>query len=160
MEMTFECPRCESIRQVADFECKELVYCECVMRRPVMREAIEHCCLVGCPFCGCEDLYSQKDFPHGLGLGIVAFGFIASTIFWYLYMPIWALAVLLTTAALDLVLYYLVPDVTICYRCLSQFRGAGTNVAERFRSFDLGVGERYRQERLRVAELRRRGQSV
>lgn len=77
-------------------------------------------------WCATPDLYLQKDFPHGLGLAIVIVGFAAGSIFWYLYMPIWTFAVFLATAMLDLVLYYLVPDVTICYRCLSQFRGQGS----------------------------------
>lgn len=160
MEMTFQCPRCQSTGRVADFECKELAHCDCDMNRPLTRSAIENCSLVACPWCGCEDLYAQKDFPHILGLGIVVFGFVASTIFWYFYMPISALTVLLGTALLDLALYYLVPDVTICYRCLSQYRGPGTNLGERFHPFDLSIGERYRQERLRAAELRQRGQTV
>ena len=78
----------------------------------------------------------------------------ASTVFWYYYMPIPAFAVLLSTAALDVALYYLVPDVTICYRCLSQYRGTGTNPEGRILPFDLAIGERYRQERLRVEAIR------
>ena len=71
-------------------------------------------------------------------------------------MPIPAYAVLLASALLDMVLYYRVPDVTICYRCLGQYRGAGANPAGRFRPFDLAIGERYRQERLRIEQLRAR----
>ena len=87
--------------------------------------------------------------------GVLA-GFVTSTVFWYYYMPVWALGSLLATAALDVLLYYLVPDVTICYRCLAQHRGPGTHPDGRFAPFDLGIGERYRQERLRVEELRRK----
>ena len=58
---------------------------------------------------------------------------------------------------LDLVMYHLVGDVTICYRCLSQMRGAGTNPDGRYRPFDLAIGERYRQERMRIEQLRERG---
>jgi hypothetical protein len=116
--------------------------------------------LVACPFCATTELYVQKDFPHVLGLGIVVAGFMLSSIFWFFYQPIWALAVLVGTAGLDVVLYYLVPEVTICYRCLSQYRGPGVNAGSRFAPFDLAIGERYRQERLRVEELRRRDQPV
>jgi hypothetical protein len=91
-----------------------------------------------------------------LGLAIVVAGFAVSTVFWAYYMPIAATAVLLVSAALDLVLYYVVPDVTICYRCQSQFRGPGANPRGRFAPFDLAIGERYRQERLRVEQLRER----
>jgi hypothetical protein len=76
--------------------------------------------LEGCPWCATGELYIQKDFPQGLGLFIVIVGFAISTVFWYLERPLVTYAVLLGSALLDLALYYRVPDVTICYRCLSQ----------------------------------------
>jgi hypothetical protein len=103
------------------------------------------------------DLYIQKDFPQGLGLLIVVVGFAISTVFWYYEMPIKAYFVLVVSIVLDLVMYHLVPDVTICYRCLCQMRGAGSNPEGRYRPFDQAVGERYRQERIRAEQLRQRG---
>ena len=75
-------------------------------------------------------------------------------------MPIPAYLVLFASAIFDMILYYRVPDVTICYRCLGQYRGAGSNPNGRFAWFDLAIGERYRQERLRAEELRGRGASA
>lgn len=160
MELTYECPACGKVDRVSPVETTDAVTCPgCGKARELAREAIEHegdaATLRACPWCATEDLYLQKDFPHGLGLGIVVAGFVVSSLFWYDYRPVPALAVLLATALLDVVLYYLVPDVTICYRCLSQARGAGSNPPGRFASFDLAIGERYRQERLRVEQLRR-----
>jgi hypothetical protein len=103
------------------------------------------------------DLYMQKDFPQGLGIFIVVVGFAVSTVFWYYEMPIPAYLVLVLSTLLDIFLYYKVPDVTICYRCLSQVRGAGSNPGGRFKPFDLALGERYRQERIRASQLRGRG---
>ena len=102
------------------------------------------------------DLYIQKDFPQGLGLAIVFVGFAVSTVYWYYERPIPAFAVLLASALLDMVLYYKAPDVTICYRCLSQIRGQGSNPEKESHPFDLAIGERYRQERLRIEHLRER----
>ncbi len=110
--------------------------------------------LRSCAWCATEELYRQKDFPQGLGLFIVVAGFVVSTVFWYYEMPLPAYAVLLASALADMVLYYRVPDVIICYRCLCQFRGPGSNPDDRFPPFDLAVGERYRQERIRVEQLR------
>jgi hypothetical protein len=110
--------------------------------------------LASCAWCATDDLYIQKDFPQGLGLAIVIAGFVVSTVFWYYERPLPAYFVLLASALLDMVLYYRVPDVTICYRCLGQYRGAGSNPAGRFKPFDLAIGERYRQERLRAELLR------
>jgi hypothetical protein len=106
------------------------------------------------------DLYIQKDFPQGLGLFIVGVGFAISTVFWYYEMPIPAYLVLVVSIVLDLVMYHLVGDVTICYRCLCQLRGDGSNPQGRFRTFDLSIGERYRQERIRAETLRERGRAA
>jgi hypothetical protein len=160
MELTFECPQCGTVGHAGDVESSAALECRaCAWKRPVARETFEGG-LAACPVCATKDLYVQKDFPHALGLGIVVAGFVVSTIFYYYYMTISALAVLLATAALDLVLYYIVPNVTICYRCLSQVRGVGSNPEGRFATFDLAIGERYRQERLRVEELRQRRESA
>ena len=129
----------------------------CGTTRALKPEAIAGERLEACPWCMTSDLYIQKDFPQGLGLVIVGVGFAISTVFWYYEMPIPAYLVLVVSILLDLVMYHLVGDVTICYRCLCQLRGAGTNPGGRYRPFDLALGERYRQERLRAQELRERG---
>lgn len=155
MELTLECPRCGTVNRVREVQNAQALACRaCGESRAVATGACAGGALAKCAQCGADDLYIQKDFPHLLGLGIVVAGFVVSSIFWAFYMPIAALAVLLVTAALDLILYYLVPDVTICYRCLSQYRGQGANPESRFAPFDLAIGERYRQERLRVEQLR------
>lgn len=155
MELTYECPNCSAVGRVPAVEGEYLATCPaCGATRQLHRSASAEGGLSSCSWCATEDLYIQKDFPHNLGLGIVILGFAVSTVFWAWYMPVVAFAVLLLTAALDVVLYYLVPDVTICYRCLGQHRGAGSNPEGRFAPFDLAIGERYRQERLRAEELR------
>lgn len=157
MELTFECPACGKVGECKPVEAAAAATCAgCGHARELRAGAIADGGLRACPWCATEDLYVQKDFPHGLGLAIVAAGFVVSTVFWYFYMSILALGALLATAALDLALYYLVPDVTICYRCLCQYRGEGANPGGRLAPFDLAVGERYRQERLRIEELRQR----
>jgi hypothetical protein len=160
MELTFECPACHAVCRRSDLEAaSEAVCSRCQSARALRRDAIDASTLRACSWCGTEDLYVQKDFPQGLGLAIVVVGFVISTVFWYQDRPVPALGVLLLSALVDMALFYLVPDVTICYRCLSQYRGPGTNPAGRYKAFDLAIGERYRQERLRVEELRARAGS-
>lgn len=157
MELTFECPACGVNAQARSVEHHPEVTCpSCRDSRPLREGFLESGELRACGLCGSEDLYLQKDFPQGMGLLIVVVGFAISTVFWYYRMALAAYGVLLASALLDLVLYYKVPDVTICYRCLSQYRGAGAQPAGRFLPFDLAIGERYRQERIRVEELRSR----
>ncbi|GAC1321786.1 MAG: hypothetical protein NVSMB14_16890 [Isosphaeraceae bacterium] len=158
MELTFECPSCVAKGAVAHVESATSATCSaCGLVRELRSEGIESGNLVACPWCTTKDMYIQKDFPHGMGLAIVIGGFALSTIFWYFYMPILTIGILLGTAALDLLLFYLVGDVTICYRCLCQYRGAGANPNGLHSAFDLAIGERYRQERLRIEELRSQG---
>ena len=64
-----------------------------------------------------------------------------------LYRPSWAWAVLLGSAAFDGLLYGLVGDVVVCYRCGAQHRGLGSSCN---RPFELTIHERYRQERIRM----------
>ena len=161
MELTFLCPNCGVVNHVQSLEAAGRGTCtQCRVGRLLHCELVEDGQLRACPWCATTDLYIQKDFPQGLGLFIVIVGFVISTIFWYLEMPLFTYLVLLASALVDMVLYYRVPDVTICYRCLSQIRGAGSNPENRFHPFDLAVGERYRQERLRIEESRKRGESV
>ena len=158
MELTFECPDCKTIGRVPALESSVQAGCRsCGRARPLRETATAGGTLAFCPLCGTEDLYVQKDFPQGLGLAIVVVGFVISTYFWYLDRPIPALGILLVSALADMALFHLVPNVTICYRCLSQVRGEGSNPGGRFKFFDLAVGERYRQERLRIEQLRAEG---
>jgi hypothetical protein len=161
MELSFQCANCGAVNHVASIERVEQGDCQrCGAKRQLHREAIVDGQLLACPRCATTDLYVQKDFPQGLGLSIVIVGFVISTVFWYLERPVVTYLVLLASALLDLILYYRVPEVTICYRCLSQVRGAGSNPEGRIRPFDLAIGERFRQERIRIEALRQQGRSV
>jgi hypothetical protein len=161
MELTFECPNCRTVGTVAPVESTPEATCRGCSRRHTLRgDAFRDGGLDACAWCGSHDLYLQKDFPQGLGLAIVLVGFAISTAFWFYEMPIPAYLVLLASALVDMVLYYRVPDVTICYRCIGQYRGRGSSPPGRFAAFDLAIGERYRQERLRAEQLRAQGASA
>ncbi len=156
MELTHACRSCGAVSRVPDVASARVIPCAaCGDSRPVPDGSFRDGDLASCPCCGTDDFYRQKDFPQALGLVIVVVGFAISTVFWYYERPLWTYAILLASALLDMVLYYRVPDVTICYRCLAQYRGPGSNPGGAFAPFDLGVGERYRQERIRVEEHRK-----
>src|SRR5262249_34425829 len=93
----------------------------------------------------------KKDFPHGLGLAILALACVASafTYGWYEKWLTWA--ILIGTAVFDGLLYLLVGDVGGCYRCPAQNRGLGPGAGEP--PVDLGTSERYGQERIRREQL-------
>ncbi len=154
MWIVFECPSChgnnvsEIVAQTEQLRCSS-----CSWQRPVTeahRSAAEPAhCLV----CGCEDLWRQKDFPQRLGVLMVAAGALLSTIFWWRMEPAWAIGVLLLFALVDGVLYTLMRDVLVCYRCGSRHRH--TPLDGRHERFNLETHERYRQEAIRLEEMKR-----
>lgn len=104
-----------------------------------------------CCICGNAELYKKKDFPHGLGLTILAIACIASTITYGLYVKWLTWTILIGSALFDGLLYLWVKDAIVCYRCHAHHRGiaAGSAVPP----FELTIHERYRQERIRREQL-------
>jgi hypothetical protein len=83
----------------------------------------------------------QKDFNRQLGVAIVGIGIIASTYFFSRGNPMLAMACLVATAAVDLLIYTLVGLVTVCYACHAIYRGFERNVEHEV--FDLKKLEKY-----------------
>ncbi len=100
-----------------------------------------------CVACGCNQLYRQKNFPQWLGLSLLAIACSAFFILQGLYLPRPAWIILLGSAAFDLVLYLIVGDVVVCYRC--HARHSGLPKQKSYDPFELPIAEKYRQERIR-----------
>src|SRR2546422_2914795 len=83
--------------------------------------------LSACPVCGNHELYKKKDFPHWLGMTILTAACLASVPAYYLYHIGLTWAILIGSAALDGLLYLVVGDVVVCYRCDAHFRGGADN---------------------------------
>src|SRR5262245_59289722 len=100
--------------------------------------------LTTCPHCNCHDLYIRKDFPQKLGFAIVSCAAIAFLVLaaWRSSFYLGALA-LIIAAAIDGVLYFFVPRITVCYRCRAEFRDRPVN--PKHHGFELAIGEKYRQ---------------
>ncbi len=69
-----------------------------------------------CLICGCSEIYRHRDFNQKLGIAIIAVG-VVLWIWLETFLP------MIGAAALDLLLFYRVPDVAICYRCKAHYRG-------------------------------------
>ncbi len=104
-----------------------------------------------CVVCGNHELYKKKDFPHSFGMAILVGAFVASTITYFLYEKWWTWAILIGSAAFDGILYLLVKDVIVCYRCDAHYRGVAAAVEHK--PFELTIHERYRQEKIRREQL-------
>jgi len=97
--------------------------------------------ITACVACGYEELYLQKDFNRRIGVGIVAVGILFSTYFFNHRQPFSAMASLVVTALIDLIIYSLVGTVTVCYSCHAVYRGFQNNPEHEV--FDLKKLEKY-----------------
>lgn len=91
--------------------------------------------LAGCLACPCPELYRHRDFNQKLGLLLVVLG-AALSLWWANILP------LIGAAAVDLLLWYVLPDVAICYRCKAHHREF-PGIAK-IAPFDLERHEHYR----------------
>jgi hypothetical protein len=66
----------------------------------------------------------------------------------YQYAIAWT--VLLGSAAIDCLIYFIVGDVVVCYRCGAKHRGGPSRQVY---PFELTIAEKYRQERIRREQL-------
>jgi hypothetical protein len=71
--------------------------------------------LRGCAVCAHPELYTQKDFPRAAGVAIVVAAAVLAPFTYY--------ASLGAAAALDALLYWLAPNVVVCYACRARHRG-------------------------------------
>jgi hypothetical protein len=150
VNVRFPCPTCEFPARVAIPGPGEWRCPDCDHRTPFTSVEVDPA-LTTCAVCGNAELYKKKDFPHGLGLAVLAGAFLISTITYGLYekWPTWA--ILIGSAAFDGLLYLWVKDVIVCYRCNAHYRGFPSR--DHHKPFELGIGERYRQEKARREQL-------
>lgn len=107
--------------------------------------------LATCALCANGELYKKKNFPHWLGLTILAFACLAFLWAHWKYDPLTAWAILIGSAAFDGLFYLWVGDAVVCYRCGAEYRGFIPSSSHL--PFELTVAERFRQERLRREKL-------
>ena len=149
MNVTLACPSCEQpsctpIDHACDWQCSA---CDHRLHLHAADPA-----LPACVVCGDQELYKQKDFPHWLGMTILISACVLSTLTYYWYEKWWTWFFLLGSAAVDGILYLLVGDVIVCYRCQAHHRGFTATDAHR--PFDISIGERYRQEKIRQEQMK------
>jgi hypothetical protein len=147
----FDCPTCETPARL-DLSQSSAWHCPACDHTVSIDPEAGRTPLTACVLCGTRDLYRKKDFPHRLGMAILILACVLSfiTYGWYEWWLTWS--ILLGTALFDGLLYLLVGDVVVCYRCQTQHRRFVPHPSQQ--PFDLGVNERYRQERIRREQLR------
>jgi hypothetical protein len=151
MNVTFACPRCQQTASREVTPSDTVLACPaCEGELTIPPDALDGGQLRRCLVCPSTDLFVRKDFPQRLGVGIVIVGIVASSIAWGYTYTIATFAILFATALVDVVLYLVVPDALMCYRCGAMYRGVAG--MERHGAFNLETHERYRQQAARMAQ--------
>ena len=96
-----------------------------------------------CPTCRGGDFYRRKDFDPQVGLSVVVVGAVISGVFYWLGMDLVAYGILAGAALIDLLVYQWLGEVTVCYRCHTEFRGRYARTAP---PFDLHTADVLEQE--------------
>lgn len=159
MEVTLKCPTCGSSLAVARNDMFGQIKCGRCNQMIVLSisQAIREGHRVDlCPLCEGSDFYIRKDFDPSLGLTVVIIGALVSATFYWFSLDLIAYGILAGAVLIDLLIYQWLGDVTVCYRCHTEFRGISHGKAQ---AFDLHIADvlehEYAQSRER--QLKRRG---
>lgn len=96
-----------------------------------------------CPVCSGSDFYTRKDFDPKVGLTVVVIGAGISAGFYWFGRDLIAYGILAAAVLIDLVVYQRLKEVTVCYRCHTEFRGSYERTAP---AFDLHTADVLEQE--------------
>jgi hypothetical protein len=146
MQILVRCPRCDAGLPVSAADAPGAVECgRCGREIPldVCRSLSSGTAVDFCPVCQGADFYTRKDFDPKLGLAFVVTGALISAVFYWFGKDLIAYGILAAAALVDLVVYGRLKDITVCYRCHSEFRGAYPRTAP---AFDLHTADVLEQE--------------
>jgi hypothetical protein len=146
MQIVAKCPTCDAGLPVNAVNAPPAIKCgRCGRDIPLdLSEGIRTDRSVDrCPVCAGADFYIRKDFDPKLGVTVVAIGAVTSAVFYWFGKDLIAYGVLAGAALIDLVIYGRLKDLTVCYRCHSEFRGAYPRTAG---PFDLQTADVLEQE--------------
>jgi hypothetical protein len=135
MQILTRCPKCDAGLPVAAPDAPDVIRCgRCGTEIPLeLSEAVKADRAVDrCPVCRGGDFYIRKDFDPKLGLAFVLTGALISAVFYWFRHDFIAYGILAAAALIDLVAYGRLKDVTVCYRCHSEFRGSYPRTASAF----------------------------
>jgi len=146
MEIIARCPKCDAGLPVHAAEAPSAIRCgRCRREIPLTVTDAERGdrAVDRCPVCGGAEFYARKDFDPKVGLTVVVIGAAISGVFYWFGRDLIAYGILAAAALIDLVVYGRLKDVTVCYRCHSEFRGAYPRTAP---AFDLHTADVLEQE--------------
>ena len=146
MQILAKCPACDAGLPVDAADAPAAIRCgRCGRDIPLGvtgAERADHA-VDRCPVCDGAEFYTRKDFDPKIGLVVVIIGAVISGVFYWLGWDLIAYGILAAAALIDLVVYGRLREVTVCYRCHSEFRGAYARTAS---AFDLHTADVLEQE--------------
>jgi hypothetical protein len=146
MDVIAHCPKCDAGLPVSGAEAPDSIKCGgCGHEFPLaFSDALRADARVdSCPVCRGTDFYLRKDFDPKLGLTVVIIGALISGVFYWFGEDLIAYSILAAAALIDLFVYGRLGDVTVCYRCHTEFRGEYQRTASHF---DLHTADVLEQE--------------
>jgi hypothetical protein len=146
MNILVRCPTCDAALPVGGGEAPGVIKCGRCGRdiQMTLTDAVRTDAAVDrCPVCQGADFYLRKDFDPKVGLTVVVIGAAVSAAFYWLGQDLIAYGILAAAALIDLVVYGRLKDLTVCYRCHTEFRGAYRRTAG---VFDLHTADVLEQE--------------
>ena len=135
MNLLARCPKCDAGLPVDARDAPATIKCgRCGREMPLaITDAVRDDRAVDrCPVCSGADFYIRKDFDPKVGLTVVIIGALISAGFYWFGRDIIAYSILASAALIDLAVYGRLKDVTVCYRCHTEFRGAYARSAPAF----------------------------
>ena len=127
MDVLVKCPTCDAGLPTTAREAPPAINCgRCGTTIPLSfsEAARDDRAVDACPVCGGHDFYIRKDFDPKVGLTVVILGALISASFYWFGRDLVAYSILAAAVFIDLIVYSRLRDLTVCYRCHSEFRGA------------------------------------
>lgn len=143
LEVTLTCIECGSGIHVHPTKDAENAQCDvCQTLNPVKFDDNHLKGIVkDCPKCARKDFFKQKDFNRKIGVGLFVLGAISVPVFILLEIGFpWIYSVFFLMVILDIVLYFVLPLVVVCYKCQTIFRGVAN--LEEIHGFDHEMNDR------------------
>jgi DNA-directed RNA polymerase subunit RPC12/RpoP len=135
MRVLVKCPQCDAALPVNAADATSAIKCGRCGREIALTwtgdlradRAVDRC-----PVCGGSDFYIRKDFDPKVGLSVVIVGAAISAACYWFGRDLVAYGILVGAVFIDLIVYGRLKDVTVCYRCHSEFRGVYRRTAPAF----------------------------
>jgi hypothetical protein len=146
LQILARCPKCDAGLPIRGDEQADTIKCGgCGRSIPLtISDALRSDLAVDrCPVCDGADFYGRKDFDPKVGLTVVVVGALISGGFYWFGRDLIAYSILAAAALIDLFVYGRLKDLTVCYRCHTEFRGPYSRTLS---AFDLHTADVLEQE--------------